>query len=273
MILTRIKNAFADALFPKICQGCAGFIESGEPFAESDNTHDDLSEYWTTSLFREVTATCLCRQCRERFVPIIPPVCSCCGRQFATRSGDDHLCGDCIDKNRPFYGARAAGEYDGVLMSLIHAYKYRGKVQLARPLGALLYSIFRRYYADAGLDCAVPVPLHRKKLRQRGFDQVLLLLDYWRKPNPEFPEPDLPVEENLLIRTRYTESQTGLGKNERRKNTRGAFAVTDVSRIKDQSVLLVDDVYTTGATLEECARVLIRAGAAKVSVLTLARAM
>jgi len=193
-----------------------------------------------------------------------------CGLQFVSRAGDDHRCGDCIAHPRPFLAARASGQYDGALMTAIHAYKYRGRIQLARPLGALLHLEFVRHFTGSGIDALIPVPLHRAKLRQRGFNQVLLMLDQWRKIDPGFK---VPIEPGLLVRTRKTEAQTGLGKKERRENIRNAFSVRDPSRVKGRSVLLVDDVYTTGATLEECAGTLVRAGAEAVYILTLARAM
>lgn len=208
-------------------------------------------------------------------MPIVPPVCPVCGLQFVSRIGEDHRCGDCIQREKPFLAARAFGQYGGVLMTLIHAYKYRGRIQLARPLGNLLYLEFCRHYADAGIDCIIPVPLHRSKLRNRGFNQVLLMLDNWTEKLHESVPPvgNVHIVADVLVRTRNTESQTGLGKKARRENILKAFSIADPSRITGRKVLLVDDVYTTGATLEECAGILVRAGAAGVFVLTLARAM
>jgi ComF family protein len=171
--------------------------------------------------------------------------------------------------------ARAVGAYDRAFMSVIRCLKYKGKIQLARPLGKLLFSDFIRFWGQDGIDRIVPVPLHSKKLRMRGFNQALLLIREW----PLLAEAMHPqriqihVERDILVRNRWTEPQTGLGRNQRMANIKDAFSVTDASKVENQTILLVDDVYTTGATANECAKVLNRSGAKQVDVLTLARAL
>jgi ComF family protein len=201
------------------------------------------------------------------------PLCTCCGEPFSSREGPDHFCEQCLRRARHFRRARALAVYDGCLAALIQSFKYRGKVQLARPLGALLLGAFGFYWGSAGVDLIVPVPLHRSRLRRRGFNQALLLIDRW----PSMARAgaaslgSTAIEPRVLRRLRPTPPQTGLQRRERRHNLRGVFGLKDANRVKGRRVLLVDDVLTTGATADECARVLVQAGARWVDVLTLAR--
>ena len=126
----------------------------------------------------------------------------------------------------------------------------------------MLLEAFERFFGDWTYDFLVPVPLHPKRLRRRGFNQARLLLRVW---------PQTPTD-GLLVRVRHTQTQTGLNRRQRRRNIRGAFEVTDGDVVAGGRVLLVDDVFTTGATVNECARILRTAGACRVDVLTLARA-
>ena len=113
----------------------------------------------------------------------------------------------------------------------------------------------------------IPVPLHIKKLRERGFNQSLILADAIGK------KWQIPVNFSLLKRHKFTLTQTGLNKKEREQNIKGAFEVSDKEKIAGRNIILIDDVYTTGATINECAKILIKAGAQKVAVLTLARVL
>lgn len=153
--------------------------------------------------------------------------------------------------------AAAIGEYEGSLRDIIHALKYEGRRSIAPPLGALMRSVG----ADLlrGADVVVPVPLHPRRERSRGFNQAD---DLARTLG-------VPVRP-LLRRTRYTTSQIELPKDERRRNVRDAFALAD-KPLCPHVVVLVDDVSTTGATLDSCASVLKAAGAKEVRALTAAR--
>jgi ComF family protein len=155
--------------------------------------------------------------------------------------------------------ARAIGEYDGALRAIVHALKYEGRRSVARPLAALM----RQRGADllAAADCAVPVPLHPARRRERGFNQAADLARHL----------GLPVND-ALRRVRATATQTGLPAAQRHRNVRDAFAVTRFGRdLVGCTVLMVDDVSTTGATLEACARALKRMGVREVLALTAAR--
>jgi ComF family protein len=215
----------------------------------------------------------MCPDCAAAFTPVAPPMCPACGEMFASPATTDHVCGECRRAPNHFQSARAAGVYEKSLMAALQRLKYSGRTELAAPLGRLLRAAFVRWFDEGGVDLIAPVPLYRKKQRQRGFNQAWLLIRNGRPPEGEgrdcFP-PDRLCK-GLLVRTRMTRSQTALTKQERRANVRGAFALSDSADVKGRSVLLVDDVYTTGATVNECARVLTAGGAARVDVLTVAK--
>ena len=150
-------------------------------------------------------------------------------------------------------------------MAAIHQFKYARKSHLANSLGFLLSCFARNWLDKADGILIMPVPLHPKKLRERNFNQSLLLA--------RSAAPLLGAELDFLSlrRIKYTQPQTGLKSVERRKNVRGAFEVVKRTVVKGRRILLVDDVTTTGSTLNECARTLRRAGAGEVFCLTLAR--
>jgi ComF family protein len=154
------------------------------------------------------------------------------------------------------------------LRELIHLLKYEQVRPAAAVLGRMLHEAMERLDIAAGT-VVVPVPLHNKKRRQRGFNQVDLIVRAALKVESRSMHPGLDV----LQRQRETQSQIGLTSHQRRENVRGAFVVAHPDQIAQREVLLVDDVYTTGTTLSECARVLKRAGASKVLVATVARTL
>ena len=152
-------------------------------------------------------------------------------------------------------------------MEAIHLLKYTKKTSLTKPLSELAKKTFFKIWDVGSIDMMISVPLHMKRLRQRGFNQAHLLTMSWAR------QEGIPLDGVTLCRSRWTEPQTNLSRTERRKNIKGAFSLRHPEKIKGQRILLVDDVFTTGATVNECARVLTRAGAESVDVLTLARAV
>jgi len=154
--------------------------------------------------------------------------------------------------------SRAIGEYDGPLRAIIHALKYGQRRSLAHPLARLL--TVHGEAALAGAHLAVPVPLHRSRKRARGFNQAAEIARHLSIPS-----------RNALKRTRATVSQTDLPAHQRQANVRGAFALRAREDVKDLVIVLVDDVSTTGATLDACARVLLESGAREIRALTAAR--
>jgi ComF family protein len=222
----------------------------------------------------------LCSACVSDFQPVTSPLCLMCGQPFETNEGDNHHCENCIRSPRHFDQARAVGTYDGALKTLIQRFKFLGKSYLAEPLGILLahqfYNLYRRRISVRTFpDLILPVPLHARKQRMRGFNQAFLLCRYFisilGQSHPEIPP--IEMENDVLIRHKWTEPQTGLHKDQRKLNIARAFNVRFPEKTAGKHILLVDDVYTTGSTVDECAGILKRAGKAlRVDVLTLARA-
>ena len=163
--------------------------------------------------------------------------------------------------------------YDGALRGLIHLLKYQQIKPAAELLGKLLAKtvVQHRDFADEAPLLVVPVPLFRAKTRQRGFNQAELLARVLVKHLSRQSSPAVELHSSNLRRIRATISQTGLTRHQRRANVRGAFALSHPEAVQGRSVLLVDDVFTTGTTLSECAKVLRSAGAEKVWVATVAR--
>jgi ComF family protein len=198
--------------------------------------------------------------------PIAAPLCILCGIPFAG-AGNDHFCGDCSTSSPRFDAARAAFAYEGASRDLIHAFKYRNKTHLRRPLALLTIELLSEFIQSHRPDLIVPVPLHRKKLSSRGFNQAVLLGEIFSK------RLKIPLDRRNLRRIRWTEPQVNLAAHDRRTNVKGAFSVQDSALVNGRRVLLVDDVLTTGSTADECGRVLKAAGAADVTVITVARAL
>ncbi|MBI3019055.1 MAG: ComF family protein [Deltaproteobacteria bacterium] len=185
-----------------------------------------------------------CLQCQKESVPLV--------------------CGKCLSRiervQNSATGPFSYGRYEGVLKNLIHLFKYENKFALASPLAKLLLEV-----APQNGDVIIPVPLHLKKLRERKYNQSVLLGQELSKVMP------LPVYGNVLKKTMPTTSQTELSQLGRQKNVLNTFSVAHADRIQGKHVLLLDDVYTTGATGAECEKILLQAGAQKVSIVTLAR--
>jgi len=268
-VLQTLKNSF----FPRKCQACRHFfhLEPGNTTGKksvSTLVHDPIE-----NSFYRVMASTLCPSCITDFSPVTPPFCTQCGRKFDNRSVTNHQCGDCIQNKIVCQKIRSTGSYNGALKSVIHGLKYKNKVQLSRPLGRLLFLSFMKYYDIETIDTIIPIPLHISRLKQRGFNQALLLLKEWPDLFAEMHSDRFAqIDFKNLVRYRKTISQTGLGKEKRKQNVKNAFAVTDTTEIVGKHILLVDDVFTTGSTCQECAKTLIKNGAKNVSVLTLARA-
>jgi ComF family protein len=208
----------------------------------------------------------VCESCWASILPLTPPLCDACGDPLATWRNDDrgpegphYRCTRCRRQNRRIVITRAIGSYDGALRAIVHAFKYDGRRSLAAKLGALMQA--RGADVLCGADAAVPVPLHASRRRERGFDQATDLARH----------VGLPVV-HALRRVRPTAVQASLPAARRHGNVRGAFAARSAAAtVRGRIVVLVDDVSTTGATLEACARALGDAGTREVRALTAAR--
>lgn len=213
----------------------------------------------------------LCAACRAGFPLLEPPLCRKCGA-----SAGRNLCPDCAaGAAYHFAAARAAGRFGGTLREAILRLKYDAKRRLAAPLGAFLAEFLSTHplhdpsaqtpERPNACDVIVPVPLHPSRLRERGFNQATLLAQIVGRTL------SLPVLEAGLRRVRRTRPQVGLRPSERAANVRDAFAVPDSAVVRSKTVLLIDDVLTTMHTVDECARVLVNAGAKAVYVAAVAR--
>lgn len=253
-------EALRAAVFPARCLHCRRLLP-----AEACGHEDRLLAAVDGDLLRPY----FCSDCRLAVMAVEPPFCPRCGIMFQSRVGADHLCGRCLEQAPSFHMARAVLVYGQSTVDIIHCYKYKGKTRLAAPLGTLLWRTFVRYWEGRPVDLVLPVPLHRRRLRRRGFNQSELLLRAWRTHAHSLAVPSMGS--GVLVRTRTAAPQAGLSRRERESNIRGVFAVRRPEQVDGRNVLLVDDVITTGATAGECARVLLASGAARVDVLALAR--
>lgn len=214
----------------------------------------------------------ICGACWTKVRPPREPFCPRCGWPFpsslAVRLTPEYLCGPCQTRRVYFSSARAAALYeeDGVIRQAILAWKYGRKLPLGQHLGAFMAEAAYGRVEVASYDCLIPVPLHEKRERERGFNQAFLLAQALSR------RFDVPIERKALVRARSTSPQEG-NRKAREENVRGAFQVVRPERIAGRRILLVDDVYTTGATVNECAKVLVKAGAGEVAVYTLARVL
>jgi ComF family protein len=236
--LRRIGRAVVDGILPPRCLACGTVVD--EPDA-------------------------LCGPCWAAMTFFAPPWCAVCGLPFPHPMGDDAICADCA-RDRPSWDrARAVLRYDKHSRRLVLALKHADRTHLARALGGWM----RRAGAEVldGADLVLPVPLHWTRLFARRYNQAGLLAHAIRAAGGP------PVAPDWLVRRRRTPSQGRLGATARARNVRGAFALRPGRSIRGKRIVLIDDVLTTGATVEECARVLRRAGAEFVGVLTLARAL
>jgi ComF family protein len=228
------------------------------------------------------TSTPVCDPCWNLLPAQSGTLCTICGEDlgvatFSTgnpRPAADCFCRACSMAPPPFRRAVSHGVYQGTMRALVHAFKYDRITPLADRLGAHLASAIATLAPDApGKLLVVPVPLHGSKKRNRGFNQAELLargaIKSLRQSSPSF---DLQLAVGVLMRSHTTASQFGLTLHQRRENLRGVFSVPNPARVAGRDVLLVDDIYTSGATARACSKALLKAGAASVWVATLARA-
>jgi ComF family protein len=222
-----------------------------------------------------------CGLCAQGINPI-GRACGACARPQLGLGLRLH-CGGCVRSQFAFSRAVAGYEYGASLASAIIRMKHGDRPDIARRLARLLAEPLRQVawaHPRAGgpsprelaVDTIVPVPLHPRKLRRRGFNQALELARGVLRELPDLETRGLSLERNLLRRVRDTRELGHMGPRERRAEVDGAFAVEGAGRVERRRFLIVDDVMTTGATLSACARALLQAGAADVRVLTLARA-
>ncbi len=236
----RLARAAVDLVYPRNCQFCE------QALAEQE---------------RGV----ICGVCLETVRWIEPPCCSRCALPFVGAVEGVFECGYCKDLDLHFTHAVAGCLARGVVIESIHHFKYHRRMYFGQHLADWMVTAAREGMDWDAVDVVVPVPLHPRKKRERSFNQAEYLA---RAAGKAFAKP---VAVRALRRVRDTKTQTRLDAQERRENLRDAFAACDGAAVQGKKVVLVDDVFTTGATLDACARVLRHAGATEVSVLTVAR--
>jgi len=209
----------------------------------------------------------LCSECFSNITFITSPYCNKCGYPFSrTINSEDNVCLSCLNpKNKQIFRmCRSAIVYDEYSKKLVLDFKFsdhvENKILLARWLNIAGKDIF-----DEGVDLIIPVPLHFTRMIKRKYNQSAILVKELAKLS------NIKAEYNSLKRKKMTAPQTQCTGKERRKNVKDAFVVLDINKIKDKRIVFIDDVYTTGATLKECAKVLLKAGAKSVDALTIAR--
>ncbi|SJZ44372.1 ComF family protein [Selenihalanaerobacter shriftii] len=239
-LLNNLWNGLLDLVYPEL-QGCL-YCE------ESELVTDDIH---------------LCQNCLEKIEYITDNYCQKCGKVL---SEEKDYCDICEDHKYLFNKARSVALYSGGIPDYIHDFKYEGRQALAQPLGKLLGIYGLEFYDRQKLDLIIPVPLAEEKFKNRGFNQAYLLA------KEVGGCLDLPVDNRVLKRAVNTASQSKLSLLERKENVNSVFYCEPekTKDIKGKNILLIDDIYTTGSTVNECSKVLLRAGAKEVSVLTLA---
>ena len=232
-----------DIIFPRFCVSCKQYSQNNQ----------------------------LCPDCFSDINYINPEtVCVSCGvpynyfSEFTSRS--PHKCSYCLTEKVHYSVCRSVAYLDGTIRELLHNFKYRKKLGLGRLFSKLIIDNFPKDLL--GFDLIIPVPLHIKKLREREYNQSAILVNGI--------SGKLRCEKDLfsLVKSRETEPQVNFKNSKiRKKNVVKSFSVRDVKKVEKRSILLVDDVYTSGSTINECARVLIESGAVDVRALTLLRAV
>ena len=215
----------------------------------------------------EEQSAVLCRACRDAIILNRPPFCPQCARTLSGNSRQA-ACAQCASTHYFFDCAWSPTVYAEAMQELIHLFKYQHRTALRKPFGTLIADFIDQYQVNINrFDYFIPIPLHPAKIRERGYNQSQLIADDLTstyKPT---------VLADALIRTRNTQQQAFLGKKERWTNVNRAFTIRNSRRLADTSVLIVDDLLTTGATASEAARVLKEAGVRTVGVLTLSIAL
>lgn len=244
----KIFRQIIDVIYPPRCGVCSSFM-------------------WEAPLKGNASGLSICDSCLAGFHPLSSPLCTMCGAPFVSEGLEDHPCEDCL-RNPPAYTAAGAPYlYEESLLEAIHHLKYHGKTCLAGSLGSLLGRFAKNWLGNKSKDFLVmPVPLHPRKLRERGYNQSLLLAKHTAE------KLGTNLDTLSLRRSKNTAPQTGLGKKLRRKNVRNAFKLENANVVEGRNILLVDDVSTTGNTLNSCSKTLKKGGANTINCITLARA-
>ena len=238
-VWAHVLRGLADVVYPRLCAGCGGDV---------GDAHGHV-----------------CPDCLLDLTTIAPPHCERCDDPAEGLIEHAYTCPWCLDIRPGFERARSAVRYRGPIRPILHEFKYGRGTHLGRDLGSLLEPCVRAHFRDADVDAVCAVPLHVTKARERSYNQSdILARDLARRLGK-------PLARRAVARVRPTATQTHLTAPERRANMTGAFEARNPEWIEGKRILLVDDVMTTGATVEACTRALVSGGAAAVWVVTVAR--
>jgi len=207
---------------------------------------------------------------------IYPAICEICDTKINLQNTNNNtVCAECLNKIIPFTPVDylklkdikvwSACSYEGVTRECIHLFKYKSKLDLVNPLSSIMLKFANNYLKTDNFDIIIPVPLHSSRFRERGFNQAELIARKLAKGL------NLPAHSNIIKRVKLTQAQAGLTKTQRLANLNNAFKVKNGLPVEDKNVLLIDDVFTTGSTINECAKALLNAGAKSIEALVLAR--
>ncbi|MBI2119594.1 MAG: ComF family protein [Elusimicrobia bacterium] len=210
----------------------------------------------------------LCQNCINTFKKIQEPYCGLCHFQLSEKKD---VCFNCLEKKPCFQLNRSSTHFTHPVKNLIHDFKYRGKERLAHDFAQMLVQSYKNFPIFNQIEAILPVPLHTKTLKTRGYNQAKLLAQNFLTLLKNEKKELALIEDHVLIRAQLTPSQTLLSRQERFKNMENAFQVQDSIPILSKNILLIDDVTTTGATLNACAKILMEKGAKNVFALTVAR--
>ena len=228
-----------DIIYPVKCPFCGKIVSAG---LEKRTAHNGI-----------------CSKCREKIIYIGEPRCKKCGKPI--RSEESEYCYDCTGKKHIFEEGRNLWVHKEPVNQAIYAFRYQNLRIYGKTFGAELEEHYGNYLRRKEVDLIVPIPLHRKRRRRRGYNQAQILAKELSV------HANIPMDASLMKRIRETRPQKKLDDKESRKNIRGAFAATHP--VEGRRIVLVDDIYTTGSTLDEAAKVIYRAGAEKVYFLTI----
>mgnify|MGYP005847147201 CR=1 FL=1 len=193
------------------------------------------------------------------------PFCEKCGRKLSSEMQSEYICITCRDTKWHFDRQFSATVYNEVMQELVHLYKYGMRNYLASSLASFMIKFMDDYIDAKTIDFVIPVPLHWRRYLYRGFNQAYEIA---RRFSHQYSSK---ISTGNLRRIRYTTPQVGLSNEERKKNIRGAFTVINPERLTGKNILLIDDVFTTGATMNECARILKESGVLSVTGFTLSQ--
>lgn len=251
-------------IYPDICLICGTFFSI---------TKKPLNYIPTYARFEDLFVNFLCQKCLKNYSKIDKPYCKKCGRPVIAGKNNELICGACQEVPPYFSKHRSCFLFKDSIVDIVHMLKYNKKLFLSKKISYFMLDLYLSLYLEEIPDYIIPVPMHKSKLRKRGYNQTYLIakemLFLAKKSGIFFPE----FKYNIITKVKDTKSQTGLGALERKNNLKKAFCLENRSLAKRKKILLIDDVITTGTTLDEISRLFYRAGAKSVDALTFARVL